>query len=64
MAQKKIGVPMKESTSEYFCEMVRRIDRGVNAYEYYMVALHPVAQCKVFDINVSHPQSGFLGVAH
>ncbi len=64
MAQKKIGMLMKESTSEYFCEMVRGIDRGVDAFKYYMVALHPVAQRKVFYINVSRPRSGFLGVAH
>ncbi len=64
MTQKKISVLMKESAREDFCEVVRCVDGSVNSFEDDEVALHPVTQRKILNVNVTHAWSRFLGIAH
>ena len=64
MAQKKIGVVMKECACEYFREVICWIKRSVIVFEYDNFALHPGTQRKVLDVDVMYAWSRFLGFAH
>jgi hypothetical protein len=64
MTHKEISVSMEKSARKYFCEVVCCVDGSVDMFENDKVTLHPVAQRKVFNVNVTCAWSRFLGIAH
>ena len=64
VTHKEISVLMEKSARKYFRDVVRCVDGNVDTFENDKVTLHPVAQRKVFNNNVTCAWSRFLGIAH
>jgi hypothetical protein len=45
-------VLMKKDPGERFGKVIGNVDGGVDPFQVDEVALNPIAQCKVFDINM------------
>ena len=57
-------MPMKKGSRQDFGEVVRNVNRCVDAVQEDEVAFDPVAESEVFDIYVTCPWCWFLCVSH
>ena len=57
-------MPIKKRMWKNFCEVVGEVDRCVNAFEEDEVALRPIIQRKVLNVNMMCMCSRFLCISH
>ncbi len=57
-------MPMKKDLGERFGKVIGNVDGGVDWFQVDEVARDPIAQCKVFDINMPGGSRRLLGTAH
>jgi hypothetical protein len=62
MVKEVIWVLMEKNTGKRCCEVVGNVNQGINPFKAYMIAFHPFAQCKVFNVDVSCSGGGFLAL--
>ncbi len=48
MAEKEVGVLMKQGTRKTFCEMVQHVDLCVNSFKVHRVEVDPFTNRKYF----------------
>ncbi len=64
MAEEIVSVSMKKYSGQDFREVVRKINRCIDSVEKDQVALDPVTQCEVFDVDMSRSRGRFLSIPH
>ncbi len=64
MAEKEVGMSMKECTRKTFCEMVLHVDLCVDSFQVHEVTVNPFTDRKVFYVHVVCANHGFLCITH
>jgi hypothetical protein len=64
MAEKEVGMSVKQGLRKTFREMVQHVDLRVDLFQEHKVAVNPFTNRKVFYVHVTCASHGFLCFTH